>query len=119
METRFAGDRVKVTAALGPPACRVICVPPVLLLEVMESTPAIVVNCLSRTVATDDAIVSGSAPGRFACTLMVGKSTLGRSLTGSVWYASTPKSAMAAIRRLVAMGLRMKISEKFTTLPYS
>ena len=53
-----------------------------LLCERIESTPAIVVNWRSSTVATDDAIVAGSAPERFACTWMVGISTSGMSLTG-------------------------------------
>ena len=44
-------------------------------------------NWLSSGVATADAIVSGSAPGRPALTTMVGKSTLGSSLTGSVEVA--------------------------------
>jgi hypothetical protein len=39
-------------------------------------------NCCSSGVATAEAIVSGLAPGRLAETEMVGKSTLGRSLTG-------------------------------------
>ena len=51
--------------------------------ELMESTPAMVENSFSSGVATDDAMVSGLAPGRAADTEMVGKSTLGRSLTGS------------------------------------
>jgi hypothetical protein len=58
-------------------------------------------------------MVSGLAPGRLAVTRRVGKSTLGRSLTGSALYATSPNSAMAAISRLVAMGRRMKVSEKF------
>jgi len=53
------------------------------LVDVMSSRPAIAVNCRSSGVATDDAIVPGSPPGRPADTLIVGKSTLGRSLTGS------------------------------------
>src|SRR5262249_52041208 len=44
---------------------------------------------------------------------MVGKSTVGRSLTGSARYATMPNNAMAAIRRLVAIGRRMKTSEMF------
>ena len=36
----------------------------------------------SSGVATPDAIVSALAPGKFALTVMVGKSTVGRSLTG-------------------------------------
>ena len=46
------------------------------------SIPAIVESCFSSGVATAAAIVSGLAPGRFALTLIVGKSTDGRSLTG-------------------------------------
>ena len=62
---------------------RVIWVSPSALDEVIESMPAIVVNCRSSGVATAEAMVSGLAPGSAACTWMVGKSTLGRSLTGS------------------------------------
>src|SRR4030042_431072 len=62
--------------------CRVILAIPNALLEVMESTPAMVENWRSRGVATAEAMVSGEAPGRLAATMMVGKSTLGRSLTG-------------------------------------
>ena len=49
--------------------------------------PAIVENCFSSGVATVAAIVSGLAPGRLALTVIVGKSTFGRSLTGSCRYA--------------------------------
>jgi hypothetical protein len=45
--------------------------------------PAIVENCFSSGVATDDAIVSGLAPGSCALTTMVGKSTRGMAATGS------------------------------------
>src|SRR3569833_1092039 len=50
--------------------------------DVMLSMPAIVENCFSSGVATADAIVSGLAPGRLALTVIVGKSTVGKSLTG-------------------------------------
>src|SRR5215471_14977162 len=80
----------------------------------MESSPAIVENWRSRGVATAEAIVSGFAPGRLATTSSVGKSTFGRSLTPNVRYAIAPKRAIASINRLVATGLLMKISEKFT-----
>src|SRR5262245_4170432 len=53
-----------------------------LLDDVIESSPEINENCFSRGAATDDAIVSASAPGRLALTSMVGKSTFGSSLTG-------------------------------------
>ena len=38
----------------------------------IESTPAMVENCFSSGVATEEAIVSGLAPGRFAETWIVG-----------------------------------------------
>ena len=45
--------------------------------------PATVANWRSSGVATAEAMVSGLAPGSEAFTWRVGKSTLGRSLTGS------------------------------------
>src|SRR5881396_3603954 len=62
--------------------CSVILVLPRLDEEVIWSTPAMVENCFSSGVATAEAMVSGLAPGRLAVTWIVGKSTLGRSLTG-------------------------------------
>jgi len=53
------------------------------LTEVIDSRPAIIENWFSSGVATDAPIVSGLAPGSCAVTRSVGKSTLGRSLTGS------------------------------------
>jgi hypothetical protein len=61
---------------------RVMRVLPLLLLDVIAASPAMVENWASSTVATDEAIVSGSAPGIFAWTWITGKSTLGSSLTG-------------------------------------
>src|SRR5262245_32484228 len=61
----------------------VICDEPSELTEVIDSSPAIMENWFSSGVATDDPIVSGLAPGRLAVTSSVGKSTFGRSLTGS------------------------------------
>ncbi len=61
----------------------VIRVEPTELMEVMESRPAMVENCFSSGLATAEAMVSGLAPGRDTRTSMVGKSTLGRSETGS------------------------------------
>ena len=63
--------------------CSVTWVAPSWLTDVMESRPAIPVNCRSSGVATADDMVAGSAPGKLALTLRVGKSTLGRSATGS------------------------------------
>ncbi len=91
----------------------VICVEPSEFTEVIPSRPAMVENWFSSGVATADAIVSGLAPGRLAVTSSVGKSTFGRSLTGSERYATSPNSAIAAINKLVAIGRRMNVSEKF------
>ncbi len=52
--------------------CKVMLVDPWLLDEIIESSPAIVVNCRSSGVATADAMVSGFAPGRPAETVIVG-----------------------------------------------
>ena len=50
----------------------VIDVEPSVLVDVMLSMPAMVENCFSSTVATDEAIVSGLAPGSDAFTVTVG-----------------------------------------------
>src|SRR6516225_6805478 len=81
--------------------------------DVIEFRPAMVENWFSSGVATADAMVSGLAPGRLAVTSSVGKSTFGRSLTASDRYATPPNSAMAAIRRLVAIGRSIKVWEIF------
>jgi hypothetical protein len=89
-------------------------VAPRALVDVIESMPAIVVNCRSSGVATAEAIVSALAPGSVAATWMVGKSTFGRSFTGSSRYAISPKMTMADIRSVVRTGRRM-YSSGFTT----
>jgi len=48
--------------------CSVIRAAPCTLLEVMLSMPAMVENCFSSGVATDEAMVSGLAPGSLAVT---------------------------------------------------
>src|SRR6266571_4527173 len=52
--------------------------------EVIWSIPGIVENCFSSGVATAAAMVSGLAPGSWAETWIVGKSTLGSDETGSM-----------------------------------
>ena len=63
--------------------CSVIEVEPSALDEVISFTPAMWPNCRSSGAATDDAMISGLAPGSEAPTLMVGKSTCGRGATGN------------------------------------
>src|SRR5579864_5860762 len=93
-------------------------VTPRALEDVMVSRPGMVENWRSSGVATADAMVSGLAPGRLAFTTRVGKSTFGRSLTGSALYATIPNRARASINKAVATGLRMKRSE-MVILPLS
>jgi hypothetical protein len=92
---------------------RVIWLRPSVFWEVIESRPSIVENCFSRGVATAAAMVSGLAPGRAAVTRIVGKSTLGRSLTGRRRKDMTPKTRSAVMMRVVMTGRRTKGAEMF------
>ena len=64
--------------------CSVTEVDPARLLEVISVTPAIFPNWRSSGVATDDAMISGLAPGSVAETEIVGNSTCGSGATGSM-----------------------------------
>src|SRR6266498_4175486 len=79
----------------------------------MESRPAMVEKFFSSGVATPDAIVSALAPGKLALTVMVGKSTVGRSLTGRDLYPMMPKMRIPSMTRVVVTGRRMKSAEMF------
>jgi hypothetical protein len=81
-------------------------------LEVICVTPAMRLNCRSSGVATEDAIVSGSAPGREAFTLIVGNSTCGKLETGSSAYATQPEIMIAPESRNVATGRLINGAEK-------
>ncbi len=61
----------------------VIWVLPSVLVEFIESMPAMSENSFSSGRATAEAMVSGLAPGSAAETWMVGKSTLGSAATGN------------------------------------
>ena len=74
-------------------------------------------NCRSSGVATEEAIVSGLAPGSWAWTWMTGNSTWGSGATGSIRYASSPASSSATLRSDVATGRRMNGSEMFISPP--
>ena len=63
--------------------CTVIAVAPSELVEVICETPGICAICRSSGCATDEAIVSGEAPGSEALTAIVGKSICGSGATGS------------------------------------
>src|SRR5580698_9345253 len=64
-------------------------------------------NCRSRGVATEDAMISGLAPGNCADTEMVGKSICGRGDTGRKLKATAPARAIATVSKVVATGRRM------------
>src|SRR5215470_12877327 len=97
---------------------RLMLVLPWMLTELIVLSPEIVENCFSSGSATDEAIVSGLAPGRPAETWMVGKSMTGRSLTGSRRYAIVPNTRMPSMMSVVVTGRLMKISDRFMGLGY-
>src|SRR5260370_33400865 len=86
--------------------------------EVICVTPAMRPNCRSSGVATEEAMVSGLAPGRPAPTAMVGKSICGRGATGRKRKATKPERKMAMVSSVVATGRLIKgaekLEEKFT-----
>src|SRR5271157_2171176 len=93
--------------------CSVTPEDPRLLDEVISLTDAMRVNWRSSGVATEEAMVSGLAPGKPAPTETVGKSTWGSGDTGSSRKATAPASDTATTRRVVAIGRRIKGSEIF------
>ena len=86
---------------------------PTELVDVIWVTSAIWPRWRSRGAATLVATVSGPAPGSWAWTEMVGKSTWGSDETGSLKKAKMPASAMANVSSVVATGRLMKGAEMF------
>ena len=72
--------------------------------EVISLTPAIRPRERSSGVATDEAMVSGEAPGSEALTMITGKSTCGSGATGSSRKPRMPHRVMAREMRIVATG---------------
>ena len=66
--------------------------------------PGMALNCTSSGVATDDAMVSGLAPGSWADTWMVGNSASGKGAMGSRGKAISPTSTRAKVSNTVATG---------------
>ena len=93
--------------------CNVIDVEPARLLDVISVTPEILLNCRSSGVATDEAMISGLAPGSAVLTEIVGKSTCGSGATGSLLYAIAPAIRIPAVSRDVAIGRRINGAEMF------
>src|SRR5438477_12599610 len=83
------------------------------LREVISFTPGISPSRRSSGAATVAAMISGSAPGRLALTLMVGKSTVGILATGRKRYATIPTSISPIARSVVPTGRRMAGSQMF------
>src|SRR5208337_3333845 len=92
--------------------CSVMLHEPRELDEVISVTDAMRPNCRSSGVATEEAIVSGLAPGRPAFTEMVGKSTCGSGATGRNRKAITPERKIAIVTSEVATGRRINGAEK-------
>src|SRR3974390_1656627 len=92
--------------------CSVMLVVPKKLADVISVTPAIRPNWRSSGVATDEAIISGLAPGKLAPTETVGKSICGRAETGRARKATAPERAIAAVRSVVATGRRINGEER-------
>ena len=86
------------------------------LVEVICVTDAMRPNCRSSGVATAEAIVSGLAPGRFALTEIVGKSTEGSGATGNNRNPIAPASRIATVSNDVATGRRMNGAEMFDVI---
>src|SRR5437667_7195802 len=97
--------------------CNTIVEAPSRLVDVISVTPAMRPNWRSSGVATDDAMVSGLAPGSADWTWIVGNSTCGSGETGRRANEAAPASAIAAVIRVVATGRRMKGEERLTPRP--
>src|ERR1700721_4097551 len=80
--------------------------------EVISVMPAIRPNWRSNGVATDEAMISGLAPGSEAATEIVGKSTCGSGETGRKLNATAPASATATVNKVVATGRRINGATK-------
>ncbi len=89
--------------------------PPNVLTEVISVTSAIWASRRSSGAASEEATVSGSAPGNEADTEIIGKSTRGIAATGRNRYATIPMRNKPAANKDVPTGRRMKGSETFMT----
>src|ERR1700720_1647625 len=87
------------------------------LVEVISVMPAIRPNWRSSGVATEEAMISGLAPGNEAATEMVGKSTCGSGETGRKLKATAPASATATVNKVVATGRRMNGDDRLIAVP--
>ncbi|GAB6387719.1 hypothetical protein STUTZSP0542_12580 [Stutzerimonas marianensis] len=70
----------------------------------------------SSGVATLEAMISGLAPGRLACTVMTGKSMFGSGDTGNNPKLTPPSKRIARLSNIVATGRAMKGADRFIAL---
>ena len=88
-------------------------VEPNVLVDEIDIRPAMVENCFSSGSATEEAIVSGAAPGRLAETLITGVLYEGRAATGILLHAASPAITSATFSSTVITGRRMNSSVIF------
>ena len=86
---------------------------PWLLRLLIWLTPAMLPRERSSGVATLEAMISGLAPGRLACTVITGKSIFGSGETGKRPKLTLPSSRIARLSNMVATGRAMKGAERF------
>ena len=86
---------------------------PWLLRLLIWLTPAMLPRERSSGVATLEAMISGLAPGRLACTVITGKSMFGSGETGNRPKLTLPSSRIAKLSNMVATGRAMKGAERF------
>ena len=91
--------------------CRVNRLEPKALLDVIWVMPGMALNCTSNGVATDDAMVSGLAPGNCAVTWIVGNSASGSGAIGNLGKAISPNNTRAKVSSKVATGRSMHQAE--------
>src|SRR5580692_11208635 len=92
--------------------CRLIRAEPSALNDVISLTSAIWPRCRSSGLATVIATSAGLAPGKVACTEMVGMSTSGSGETGSLKNAMPPATTSPRESSVVATGRRIKGVER-------
>src|SRR6185437_13840805 len=102
--------------------CKLIRAEPSALADVISLTSAIWPRWRSSGVATVMATSAGLAPGRVACTEIVGMSTSGSGETGSLKNAMPPATTSPSESSVVATGRRIKGLErliKMRSKPFS
>src|SRR6516225_2785589 len=96
--------------------CRLTRAEPSELADVISVTSAIWPRRRSSGPATVAATSAGLAPGKVACTEMVGMSTSGSGETGSLKNAMAPATTSPSESSVVATGRRMKGPDRFMTI---